>query len=225
MRPALDLFKLRRSFGSRRGWPTKVFYAAIRKGPPDGWNNHVFSRWGSNPCSVITSASAIERAPDLQIASVSAAFDARTLLCRAQKFPAASAVTKWQALCSLAVRRPTVETSTLQYVEPVHIAGLPGKRLIVRVATGRVLGRLRGFIMDPMNQHLRYLVVHASGWFSKTTLVPAVSPRIDFDCRAIEIDVNDVELQTVHNFTRQKALTCGVCARATYSGAARKANN
>ena len=70
-----------------------------------------------------------------------------------------------------------------------------------------------------MNQHLRHLVVHASGWFSKTTLVPAVSPRIDFDCRAIEIDVNDVELQTVHNFTLQKALTCGACARVTYSGA------
>lgn len=108
-----------------------------------------------------------------------------------------------------------METSTLTYFESTRIAGLPGESLIVRTATGRVLGHLRGLIMDPMNQHLRYLVVRASGWFSKATLVPAVTPRVDFDDRAIEIDVQDMDLRAVHRLTLDKALTSGLCARAT----------
>ena len=107
-----------------------------------------------------------------------------------------------------------METFTLQYFESTRIAGLPGDRLIVRTATGRVLGRLRGLIIDPVNQHLRYLVVRASGLFSKARLVPAVTPRVDFDDRAIEIDVQDMDLRAVHNLTLHKALTSGVCARA-----------
>ena len=108
-----------------------------------------------------------------------------------------------------------METSTLQYLEPSEVAGIPGKSIVVRVASGRVLGRFRGLIIDPINQHLRYLVVRASGWFGKTTLVPVDSPRIDLAHRAIEIDVKDSDLWTVHNFTLDKALTFGVCARAT----------
>ena len=107
-----------------------------------------------------------------------------------------------------------MEPSTLEYFESTRIPGLPDERLIVRTATGRVLGRLRGLIIDPMNQHLRYLVVRASGLFSKPTLVPAVSPRVDLDDRAIEIDVPDADLWVVHNLTLRKALTFGVCARA-----------
>ena len=107
-----------------------------------------------------------------------------------------------------------METPTLQYFESAQVAGIPGKSITVRAANGRVLGRFRGLIMDPINQRLRYLVVRASGWFGKTTLVPADSPRIDLAGRAIEIDVNDYELWAVHNFTLQKALTSGVCARA-----------
>jgi hypothetical protein len=107
-----------------------------------------------------------------------------------------------------------VETSTLEYFESTRIAGLPGETLMVRTATGRVLGRLRGLIIDPMNQHLRYLVVRASGLFSKATLVPAVTPRVDFDGRAIEIDVQDMDLSAVRNLTLHKALTTGLCARA-----------
>lgn len=107
-----------------------------------------------------------------------------------------------------------METSTLEYFESTRIAGLPGEKLIVRTATGRVLGHLRGLIIDPMNQHLRYLVVRASGWFSKATLVPAVTPRVDLEDRAIEIDVQDMDLWAVQNLTLHQALTSGVCARA-----------
>jgi hypothetical protein len=65
-----------------------------------------------------------------------------------------------------------------------------------------------------MNQHLRYLVVRASGLFGKATLVPAVIPRVDLEARAIEIDVQDTDLRAVRNLTLHKALTSGVCARA-----------
>ena len=105
-------------------------------------------------------------------------------------------------------------TPTLQYFETAQVAGIPGKRMTVRLADGRVLGRLRGVIIDSLNAHLRYVVVRARGWFGKTTLVPAYSPRIDLARRAIEIDANDDDLSTVHHFTLQKALTFGVCARA-----------
>jgi len=108
-----------------------------------------------------------------------------------------------------------VETPKLQYFETAQVAGIPGERLTVRVANGPVLGRFQGLILDPFNQQLRYLVIRASGWFGKTILVPAFSPRIDVADRAIEIDANDDDLQTVHNFTLEKALTSGVCARAT----------
>ena len=107
-----------------------------------------------------------------------------------------------------------METSTLEYFESTRIAGLPGESLVVRTATGRVLGRLRGLIIDPMNQHLRYLVVRASGLFSQATLVPAVTPRVDFDDRAIEVDVEEMDLRAVHNLRLHKALTSGMCARA-----------
>ena len=107
-----------------------------------------------------------------------------------------------------------METPTLQYFENAQVAGIPGESLTVRVANGRVLGRFRGLIIDPFNQHLRYLVIRASGWFGKTTLVPAFSPRIDVAARAIEIDADDNDLLAVQNFTLDKALTFGVCARA-----------
>ena len=106
-----------------------------------------------------------------------------------------------------------METPTLQYFEHAEVAGIPGESITVRVANGRVLGRFSGLIFDPVNQHLRYLVVRASGWFGQTTLVPVDSPRIDLADRAIEIDLNDNDLWTVRNFTLQKALTFGVCAR------------
>ena len=102
----------------------------------------------------------------------------------------------------------------LQYFEKAQVAGIPGESLTVRLANGRVLGRFRGLIIDPFNEHIRYLVVRAWGWFGRTTLVPACCPRIDWAGRAIEIDASDDDLSQVHNLTLQKALTFGVCARA-----------
>jgi len=107
-----------------------------------------------------------------------------------------------------------MERPKLQYFETAQLAGIPGDRLTVRVANGRVLGRFRGLIIDPLNQHLRYLVIRASGWLGKTFLVPAFSPRIDVAGRTIEIDATDDDLSRVHDFTLEKALTSGVCTRA-----------
>jgi len=103
---------------------------------------------------------------------------------------------------------------TLQYFETAQVAGIPGKSMTVRLADGRVLGRFRGVVIDSFNSHLRYFVVRAWGWFGKTTLVPAYSPKIDLARRAIEIDANDNDLSTVHHFTLEKALTFRVCVRA-----------
>ena len=105
-------------------------------------------------------------------------------------------------------------TPKLQYFETAQVAGIPGESMTVRVSNGRVLGRFRGLILDPFNQHLRYLVIRASGWFGKTILVPAYSPRLDVAGRAIEIDANDSDLWTVHDLTLEKAPALGVCARA-----------
>ena len=107
-----------------------------------------------------------------------------------------------------------METPTLQYFETAQVAGIPGESITVRLANGRVLGRFRGLVIDPFDEHLRYLVVRAWGWFGKTTLVPAYCPRLDLAGRAIEIDANDNDLRPVQNLTLQKALTVGLCARA-----------
>ena len=107
-------------------------------------------------------------------------------------------------------------TPILQYFESAQVAGLAGEDFTVCAATGRALGRLRGLIVDPLNQHLRYLVVRTVGWFgmTTTTLVPAASPRIDDDRHAIQIDVEDNELRLLHDLTLEKALDSGVCVRA-----------
>ena len=57
-----------------------------------------------------------------------------------------------QPICAEAI----VETPTLQYFETAQVAGIPGKSITVRLADGRVLGRFRGVIIDPLNEHLRY---------------------------------------------------------------------
>ena len=102
----------------------------------------------------------------------------------------------------------------LRYFETAQVAGIPGEALTVRAANGRVLGRFWGLIIDPVTQHLRYLVVRTAGWFGETMLVPAYVPRLDVAGRAIEIDANDDDLSTVHNFTLRKAITLGICAPA-----------
>jgi len=102
----------------------------------------------------------------------------------------------------------------LQYFEKALVDGIPGKSLVVRAADGRVLGRFRGLVIDPLDQHLRFLVVRATGWFGRTTLVPACSPRLDLDRCAIEIDAVDSDIALLRNLTLRRALNLGMCVRA-----------
>ncbi len=105
-------------------------------------------------------------------------------------------------------------TPKLQYFEKAQVDGIPGENLVVRAADGRVLGRFRGLVIDPIDQHLRFLVVCATGWFGRTTLVPASSPRLDLDGCAIEIDAADSDVSLLRDLTLRKALSLGMCARA-----------
>jgi len=102
-----------------------------------------------------------------------------------------------------------MEQSPFELVEPteVVIAGLPSVGMTIRSATGRRLGRLRGFVVERAHQRVRYLVVRTSGIWKKTTLVPFSTPRLDVKRRAIEIEVDDRELWQLRNFTPEQLLT------------------
>ena len=98
--------------------------------------------------------------------------------------------------------------STFRYIAPaeVEIEGFPTEGMTIRAATGRALGRLRGFIVDATEQHIRYLVVRGSGLFAKPTLLPFSTPRVDFDRRTIEVEVSDQELWQLRNFSPEALL-------------------
>ena len=49
-----------------------------------------------------------------------------------------------------------MERPALQYFDTAQVVGIPAKNITVRLANGRVLGRFRGLIIDPLNDHLRY---------------------------------------------------------------------
>lgn len=90
-----------------------------------------------------------------------------------------------------------------QYIAPadVVIEGVPATEMTICAATGRAVGRLRGFIVDATERHIRYLVVRGSGVFAKTTLLPFAMPRVDFDRRTIRVDITDQQLWQLRDFT------------------------
>ena len=90
-----------------------------------------------------------------------------------------------------------------QYITPadVVIEGTPATDMTICAATGRALGRLRGFVVDATERHIRYLVVRGSGLFAKTTLLPFSMPRVDLERRMIEVDVTDQQLWQLRDFT------------------------
>ena len=96
---------------------------------------------------------------------------------------------------------------TFQLIEPagVVIDGQPSDGMTIRVA-GRTLGRLCGFIVEPAQQQIRYLVVRASGLFGRSTLVPFAEPRVDVEHRAIEVDIDEGVLRQLRHFTPEQLL-------------------
>jgi sporulation protein YlmC with PRC-barrel domain len=99
-------------------------------------------------------------------------------------------------------------TSQFQYIAPseVVIEGIPATGMTICAATGRAVGRLRGFIVDATERHIRYLVVRGSGLFAKTTLLPFAMPQIDFEHRTIRVDVTDQQLRQLRDFTPEALL-------------------
>lgn len=93
--------------------------------------------------------------------------------------------------------------SEFRYIAPsdVIIEGVPATGMTICAATGRAVGRLRGFIVDATERHIRYLVVRGSGVFAKTTLLPFAMPRVDFDRRTIRVDITDQQLWQLRDFT------------------------
>ena len=84
----------------------------------------------------------------------------------------------------------TADVSDLRYLEPER-AAIGGERcegMTVRVSTGRPLGRLQGFVVDPAARRLRYFVVKTPGMLGTTKLLPIAAARVDVDERAIEVD-------------------------------------
>jgi hypothetical protein len=81
-----------------------------------------------------------------------------------------------------------IEPSGLTYLSPAlfRIADTPCEGMTI-CAAGKVLGRLHGFIVDPMGTHLRYLVVRTSGLAARTRIVPFDAARVDIENRSIEV--------------------------------------
>ena len=98
--------------------------------------------------------------------------------------------------------------SPFQLIAPddVIIDGSPSAGMTIRAA-GRPVGRLTGFVIDRAEQQIRYIVVRASGVFTRARLVPFIQPRLDAAARAIDLDVDDRELRQLRNFTPDQLLT------------------
>ena len=78
--------------------------------------------------------------------------------------------------------------SELRFLDPGHteVAGALCEGMTIRTDTA-VLGRLAGFVVDPVARRLRYLVVQTSGWFDRVKLLPLAAARVDLDARVIEL--------------------------------------
>lgn len=99
-------------------------------------------------------------------------------------------------------------TPQFEYIAPadVVIEGVPATGMTICAATGRAVGRLRGFIVDATERHIRYLAVRGSGLFAKTTLLPFSMPRVDVERRTIKVDVTDQQLWQLRDFTPEALL-------------------
>ena len=96
---------------------------------------------------------------------------------------------------------------TFQLIEPtdVEIAGMPSGDMTI-CAAGRTLGRLSGFVVERAQREIRYLVVRASGFVGRLTLVPFSEPRVDVAHHSIEVDVDEGVLWQLRHFTPEQLL-------------------
>jgi uncharacterized protein YrrD len=97
----------------------------------------------------------------------------------------------------------------LRYLDPSQAAvlGMRCDGMTVRAATGRALGTLQGFIVDPAARQLRYFVVKKSGWFTDRQLLPVVDARVNVDDHAIELLGDEEDLLPMSRSTDFPALS------------------
>lgn len=83
---------------------------------------------------------------------------------------------------------PVVAKDSLQFLTPAQtlVGGSSCDDMLVCGAT-KILGRLQGFLVDPVAHRLRYMVVRTTGLLKKTSLLPMTEARIDMGARAIQI--------------------------------------
>ena len=81
-------------------------------------------------------------------------------------------------------------TDELKYLDPmkVEIDGRPCSGMTVRAATGSVLGDLHGFLIDPIQRQLRYLVV---GTLNRERFLPFSAARVDTKNGEIEVKADE----------------------------------
>jgi hypothetical protein len=99
---------------------------------------------------------------------------------------------------------PVVAKDNLRFLTPSQtmVDGLSCEDMIVCGAT-KILGRLHGFLVDPVSRRLRYLVIQTSGLLNRTKVVPMVEARLDVGARAIQL-LNQDDTQASESFAGER---------------------
>jgi hypothetical protein len=84
--------------------------------------------------------------------------------------------------------------ATLCFIDAAHVltpdGGLTGFRVID--ALNRNLGKLEGFVLDPGNRRLRFLVVTCQRWLrTRRYLLPLKFVQVDPGTRAMRVDLDN----------------------------------
>ena len=99
---------------------------------------------------------------------------------------------------------PVVEKDSLQFLTPTQtlVGDSSCEDMLVCGAT-KILGRLQGFLVDPVANRLRYLVVQTTGLLKKTSVLPMTEARIDMGARAIQL-LNQDDIAKSEPFSREQ---------------------
>jgi hypothetical protein len=101
------------------------------------------------------------------------------------------------------VVEPVLAKDGLRFLTPTQtlVGGSSCEDMLVCGAT-KILGRLQGFLVDPVAHRLRYLVVQTTDLFRKSSLMPITEARIDMGARAIQL-LNQDDIQHSEPFSRE----------------------
>jgi hypothetical protein len=93
---------------------------------------------------------------------------------------------------------PKHQEPPLRYIDPHHVAieGMRSEEMTIRGTAGKLLGRLQGFVIDPVTEQLRYLVVRTSGVLTRTALLPFELARVDVAKGTIVVAADERDLRS-----------------------------